>query len=757
MKIYPIVIFSLLIYITAFTQPAIEWEKSFGGSDYEWPHGILQSADGNFILISGTSSTDGDINGDLEGGSGLLLKIDEDGDLLWSKSFGGNRFDTFFDFYQDAEGNLLIFGSSEYDGVVPFGKGRYDMWLVKLDQDGELIWENRYGGPKNEFGYKISPTNDGGYILIGQTNSTIGNVTTVINSPEIYIVKVDFDGQQEWEQTFGGAKNENGFTIVQMPDGGYIAAGRAGSINGDVTSSELKEHYWVLRLDTEGEIIWDRIFNTTGDTWDISLIEDDNAVIVAVTDENEDYKIFKLSYDGDVIWERIYGGSEIDRVFFINRAKDGGLLVGGGSYSNDGDVDTNYGDRDSWIMKLNSIGDLEWQFSYGGSDLENATALYELDDECFIVTNGAFSSDIDVSVNLGEADIWVVKFCANQPGCGADETLDINLTGDIISCENPEVSIAVESNFELENFTWDGPTTENINGNELTTDIPGLYTLIGFAGSCVDTVAILIDQFIPTVYIDEQICKGDTLLMLDTLITSAGDYTLSMDGADNCDTLFTIHVEELATYNDTFHVDLCKGESYEGFGEAGIYQNTFNSSSGCDSLVFIEINIFETESFLGQDINICGEDSYTITSALSATTWFDSSISSSIEIEESGIYMAEAVDENDCSVRDTLHVEFGAKFYMPNAFSPNDDMVNDYCRPFLSRGLVTDLISYEFEIFDRWGSLLYYSDEYVDVNDYGWNGISNNRAHNDNVVVFVLKIETENCSEVTSGNITLIK
>lgn len=854
-KVFITLLILSLFKSSAMTQPDINWERSFGGSESEWPNRIEQCPDGNFIIIGQSESVDGDIiqnNGSLDG---FVVKVDKDGNKIWSKNFGGSGFDTFYDMEVDRDGNCLLFGSTRSFDLSIQSLGGYDFWLVKIDPSGNMLWEKVFGGSNQDIGYDLDLTDDGGYILYGETNSQIANVTNFINSPVVYIAKLDQDANLEWEQSYGGAKNERGFDIKQLSNGGYIAVGRSKSINGDVTSTELIDKYWVIRLDAAGELVWDKTIPTNEETWDIVIESADaNSVIISGTTEDENIFVTKMSSNGDVIWNKNFGGNDSDRVFCILKTSDNGFVIGGSSSSNDGDLTNNNGATDSWIIKLDDAGNLIWQKSMGGSMNDVATDIVEISLDCFIVSNGSFSNDFDVSQNKGESDMWIVKLCRED--CTDDDEFVVELETYEALCESNTVEIFVSSNYEIDSFEWEGPSNEGNNGENIIVSLAGEYTLIAHTDICSDTASIIIETSSLTENDFYTICEGESIVINNDIFSEEGFYQQFLTSTNGCDTTVNIELNvlkasneylemsvcagteylgysETGDYIDTlinlvgcdsirylnlqvldeintnFEMQICEGDSYEGYitegtyidtlesiggcdsirildlrfqaevfvemdvslcpgevyefnnnliSEEGSYNEVIESESGCDSVMILNLSYFETASFLQEDVSLCGVDEFTIQSSHENTIWFDQSIGPNILVSEEGFYTAEATDENGCSVSDSLHVDFGLKYFMPNVFSPDNDGVNDNYMPLLPNDFSWDEITtFEFIIFNRWGNKVYHSTDYLQALSIGWDGKFNGLDPNPDIYVYYINIETEFCNSERTGDVLIVR
>jgi len=344
--------------------PAIEWEKSLGGSSSENASSIQQTTDGGYIVAGSSNSNDGDVSGNNGQSDYWIVKLDASGNITWEKSLGGSNSDGAKSIQQTTDGGYIVAGISlSNDGDVSGNHGSYDYWIVKLDASGNITWEKSLGGSSADEASSIKQTSDGGYIVAGRSYSNDGDVSGNHGSGDNWIVKLDASGNITWEKSLGGSNDDWAFSIQQTSDGGYIVAGYSDSNDGDVSSTNGSSDYWIVKLDASGNITW----------------------------------------------EKSLGGSSGDQARSIQQTSDGGYIVAGYSPSNDGDVSSNNGLSDYWIVKLDASGNITWEKSLGGSSADHANSIQQTSDGGYIVAGRSTSNDGDVTGNHGGQDIWVVK------------------------------------------------------------------------------------------------------------------------------------------------------------------------------------------------------------------------------------------------------------------------------------------------------------------------------------------------------------
>lgn len=351
-----------------------EWEKTFGGSKNDIAYHIEQVNDGGYIIVGASYSDDGHV-GDHHGSTNntdvWVVKIDESGNMQWEKNYGGNSSDLGYCIKQTTDGGYIVAGyTSSNSGDVSGnnGAGTGDFWVFKITNLGVLEWQKCYGGSEYERAFSIAVTNDGGFIVTGQsyTWDGSGDVSNHYGGADYWVVKADSIRNIEWERSYGGLASDIPYTILQTSDGGYIVAGKSLSYDGDISHNLGSGDYWVLKLDANGIIQWERNYGGTGNEGgdfilSIRIIEKPGQgyLLVGSTDSvqykmdiNEDIWVFRLDYSGNILWHKAMGGTNTDRVSAVCLTNDGSFVLTGLTYSSDGDFDQNKGNSDFWIIKL---------------------------------------------------------------------------------------------------------------------------------------------------------------------------------------------------------------------------------------------------------------------------------------------------------------------------------------------------------------------------------------------------------------------
>lgn len=401
------------------TAQEIEWSLIYGGSDFDSPGDIIQSKDGGYIYVGSTISSDGDLTQSNGYFDVWVVKLEKDGTIIWSKNFGGIAAD-FGRSVVELENGDIIVGSTvdEASGDISQGKGSLDCWLIKLNDAGDLLWEKSYGGSRVDRISDIRSTTDGGIIFCGSSDSTNGDIDNRLGNYDIWVVKLDATGEIEWEKSLGGALFDRGTSIMQTIDGGYLVGGYSNSVS--IFSEETRDSY-VAKITEDGEIEWENNYGGSmmEDGAEI-IVTDDGGFIFGTTtastngdiDNNlgmYDFWIVKCDNSGNIEWENNYGGSGEDVFEDICTTSDGGFLFTGYSDSDVINGNSNYGRDDAWVFKINNQGNVVWSQNYGGTDWDESSKIIENSEGQYILIGDSTSDNNDFPNNNGNKDVYVIK------------------------------------------------------------------------------------------------------------------------------------------------------------------------------------------------------------------------------------------------------------------------------------------------------------------------------------------------------------
>lgn len=201
---YISLIFVLFYSVLQSQAPNIEWQKTFGGTGNEEAFEIKKTNDNGFIAVGTTTSNDGNVSGNHGMTDAWVTKFDNSGNLQWQKTLGGSNIDGMRSVQQTTDGGYIAAGyTNSADGDITANQGLNDLWVVKLDNSGNIQWQKTFGGTKDDTGNNIQQTNDGGYIVIGNAESTDGDITENQGQSDLWFIKLDATGNMQWQKTYG--------------------------------------------------------------------------------------------------------------------------------------------------------------------------------------------------------------------------------------------------------------------------------------------------------------------------------------------------------------------------------------------------------------------------------------------------------------------------------------------------------------------------------------------------------------------------
>lgn len=438
-------LFFLLIichYSYAFSQPIVlEWQACFGTNLSEDAYDVCATGDGYIIAGFGLkNSYDGDI---------LLIRTDLFGNLVWQKYLGGTD--------GEAPIRILPAGNDCYfvsaisrssDGDIsfnPFPNGRPNNWIFKINGMGDIIWDRMYGGTWFENGWTACSTLDGGMVTINYTDSYDGDISNYFGSWDTWLLRTDSLGNKVWDFTIGTQGLDFPNAIIQTSDMGFlVASGSMPTTGGNITCTPFNYEYSdivLFKIDSLANIEWQRCIGGSDDESVKDIIEVEDGYILACNVYSgdgdmtgsgfhygtspqgyvlADIWLAKIDFEGNILWHKCYGGTAHDTPNSIFPTPDGGYIVIGETYSNDGDVSGKHNvhgtGSDIWVFKINATGDLLWQKCFGGLGSEKLTWSGVIDngDGSYVITASLFgngnSGDLTCMTNPdGNRDIWLIQ------------------------------------------------------------------------------------------------------------------------------------------------------------------------------------------------------------------------------------------------------------------------------------------------------------------------------------------------------------
>ncbi|HRF75196.1 MAG TPA: gliding motility-associated C-terminal domain-containing protein [Chitinophagales bacterium] len=698
------IIFSVSVVIG---QAPIEkdWDYRFGGTEYDNLDGVLELPSGE-IFLYGTSSSDaeGDKSQDayetwpgINSGDVWVLKLDAFGEKIWDYRYGGTNADAAYDCVLLADGSIMLAGisSSPVSGEKSQPSwGYYDYWMIKIDADGNYLWDKRFGTTASENLTCIVQTQDGGFVLGGYTEGDNNGDKTQpawedgSYEYDYWIVKTDAVGNKLWDKRYGGLEADLMHGIVELPDGSLMLGGYSYSgVSGDkTTNQEGLGDYWVVKTDAEGNYIWDKKYggNLEEKVYHMILDNDNNIIIGGNSrsdisgDKTEpaylhpwygnstDYWIVKIDLDGNKIWDHRYGGEDFEDEFGnIFQTSDNGYLLSGNSYSwpSGEKTEENLGEEQMWSLLIDNNGTVLWDKTIFTDSHEELGLGIQLQDGCYLFATYSYAPVSGYKTQSPYAflkdDYWITKFC--------DTTAILPIA----------------------NFT-----------NELDT-----------------------------------ICQ-----------TSCLNFNYTGSGASSFLWEFEGGTPNVAT---TANPVIC----YENAGNFNVTLIVTNDA-GADTITMeniITVLPSPAEINLPETAILCNYESLVLTVGSETATWSTGETGSEITIFEPGLFSV--TDSGYCgAVIDSVLViaqQCNCELLKPNAFSPNNDGANDVFRLIAA----CDIDFTYLHIYNRWGEKVF---ETTNI-ETAWNGTFKNENQPMGTYVYVVSYINENGNQVEEGNITLLR
>ncbi|MGB1020383.1 MAG: hypothetical protein ACPGVF_04700 [Flavobacteriaceae bacterium] len=288
-----------------------------------------------------------------------------------------------------------------------------------------------FGGTNEDIAHNVVATPDGGFAVIGNTQSSDGDFSfKTTNDSDFFVFKFDANNALEWTKTYGGTGDDRGYDLVALKQGGYVLLGYSSSSDGDASRNEGMHDHWVIRIDNQGALLWEKSFGFAGHDHAYNIIETSDGGfffngfldVTASGGAGQDGKsppqgrhgvgefwAQKIDAQGNLLWRNYYGGTNNDRSYDAIQTSDGNYLITGSSESTDVDITQPKGSYDIWVVKISPRGKILWERSFGGSAYDSAAAVIENPLGNYLVVGQSLSSDGDIEKPLGNSDIVLVE------------------------------------------------------------------------------------------------------------------------------------------------------------------------------------------------------------------------------------------------------------------------------------------------------------------------------------------------------------
>ncbi len=703
----------------------------------------------------------------------FVVRIDSLGKKLWDNRYGGDTSEFGFKAIQNSQGYLLIGQSfSRKSGdKSENGRGGSDYWLVQIAPDGTKLWDKTYGGSGHDQPLNaILSDNGNSYIIVGFSDSPISGDKTVANKgkSDIWLLKIDKNGNKIWDKSFGGDENDDyPFALNTTLDGNFILACESVSSRSGDKSEDLRgvignnKDIWIIKFDPNGQKIWDKTYGSSK----IDAIRDlqelsDGSFLVACSSNGEsdfdktapnygngkfDYWLIKIDKNGRKLWDKTYGGDNDEFVVAIEENKTGYIMLAGQSLSNPSGTkqDNLKGDFDFWLVYINEKGDIIWDQNFGGGRNDAAFQMVKFNDGAYLVC-GASSSDksgdkTEDARSKNTNDMWVVKIKC---------IFELNLGDTALVCKSYPVKLdATIPNCRNCLYNWStGDSTPIITVYPTQTQKIFVKVTATTACNIKDDVTL---KVIKSPEIAEYIVKPPRC-------TDGRDAVIALDSAKGGTPPYFL-VNGKDTFPRRFFIENL---------QAGNYTISLVDRNGCklDKKVVIP-NPAPFVLTLPPSRDIPFGDSFhlkvTSDRPFSSYAWSDRSIRSLdtfVKPFDSNTYSITATDSSGCIKTAVTQVIIRRDnlFFTPTAFSPNNDFINDYYTIFGGKMVVSIK---NLKIFAPSGHLMFQKELiFPAAESEGWDGYFKGVLAPTGIYLYFAEVTyIDGRKEMIKGDFTLVR
>ncbi|SHM91607.1 hypothetical protein [Polaribacter sp. KT 15] len=348
-------------------------------------------------------------------------------------TIGGTNNDAFTTVEKTADGGFIAAGYTQSNNLDIADKSNtsFDFFISKFSSDNQLEWQKTFGGSDDDRAADIIETKNGEFAILGYSKSNDLDISANAGSQDFWFIKLSSSGNLISEKSFGYLGLDYGTTLLETKDNGFLITGvldvTASNGQGNAKSTAVKHaggDYWAIKTDNSGNLLWSKYFGGSFTDTPLGVVETDanNFIIVGSSDSNDfnisdnkgtyDFWVVKISNSGNLIWEKSFGGSEIDEARAITATNDGNFLIVGDTRSNDKNVSTNNGAADIWVLKISTDGNLIWEKTIGASNFDVARAITKTKDNGFLIAGSSRSLDNGFE-NKGQNDALIIKINNN--------------------------------------------------------------------------------------------------------------------------------------------------------------------------------------------------------------------------------------------------------------------------------------------------------------------------------------------------------
>ncbi|MCS6916457.1 MAG: PKD domain-containing protein [Chitinophagales bacterium] len=423
--------------------PQILWSRNFGGSLADRAYDAAAPSSGGYVICGSTYSVDGDVGTNYGGSDAWVVRTDNDGNLLWQKNYGGSGDDVFKAVHLLPNGDMIFCGgTSSSDGDVASNKGGSDFWIVRTDASGAILWSYTFGGSGDEIANDMASSGDTAFIAVGYTFSSDGDVSEYKDAGDGWLLYFDLNGMMVTQKTKGGSNYDEFTSINSTANGGYIMCGLSYSNNGTVSGNKGGSDAWIARLSKQGNELWNFLYGTAADDAGLYVAElpDGHFALAGFSTINTttDYWYLETDDQGTEWFSNLWGGTATDFAAGCLPSDAGAILLSGNSASPvDASKNCSFGLNDLWLLKTSGTSVL-WQQCLGGSGDDFLSRSFVHGNQLLVHVGYSNSTDHDISDPKGDYDFWLVK---TADGCDVQAGFSAQPTGGgLVSFENSSTS-----------------------------------------------------------------------------------------------------------------------------------------------------------------------------------------------------------------------------------------------------------------------------------------------------------------------------